>query len=162
MNTKTFKRLITSIEIILVGAIFLLFLGTCLNIEPIKGLNLTSYKYNGYKAFFGFGSEFGTSVGSIIVLILLALIVVLGITSMIFPKISIVFNLVIALLAMFSAIFIFLGTTTFMVNRYSQSVNYFEYYCSVNLGYGAILAGICALLIFIGAIAQEVYSFKKR
>lgn len=51
MNTKTFKRLITSIEIILVGAIFLLFLGTCLNIEPIKGLNLTSYKYNGYKAF---------------------------------------------------------------------------------------------------------------
>ncbi len=162
MNTKTFKRLITFIEIILVGAIFLLFLGTCLDIEPIKGLNLTSYKYNGYNAFFGFGSEFGTSVGSIVVLILLALVVVLAIVSLIFPKISIVFNSIIAVLALLSSIFIFLGTTTFMVNRYSQSINYFEYYCKVNLGYGAILAGICALLIFVGSIAQEIYSFVKR
>lgn len=162
MNTKTLKRIISIVEIALIGVIFLLFLGTCLNINPIKGLDLDEMNYNGYNAFFGFGSEFDTSVGSMAILILLGIVLVLAVVSMFFPKISVIFNSIIAVLAITTAIFIFLGTTEFMVVRYSQSIKYFNYYCDVNLGWGAILAGITAFLIAAGAITQEVYAFLKR
>ncbi len=162
MNTKTFKRIITIVELVLIGIIFLCFAGTCLNIDPIKGLDLDNMKYDGYHAFFGYGSEFDTSVGSVTIAILLGIVGVLGIVSMIFPKISVIFNSIIAILAIFAGVFIFLGTTEFMVVRYSQSIEYFDYYCEVYLGYGAILAGISAFLIACGAIAQEIYAFIKR
>ena len=47
MNTKTFKRIITIVELVLIGIIFLCFAGTCLNIDPIKGLDLDNMKYDG-------------------------------------------------------------------------------------------------------------------
>ncbi len=158
MNTKKFKRIFSLVNILLVALIFVLFFGTCLVIDPIKGLDLSKMKYDGYHAFFGVGSEFGTSVGSITVVILLGIVLVLSITTIIFPKISIIFNVISTILVIVAASFIFMGTTEFMVNRYSQSIEYFDYYCNVGLGYGAILAGIVAILIGISSIAQEVYS----
>lgn len=162
MNTKTFKRILSSVVIGLVGLIFILFLGTCLNINPIKGLDLKEMNYNGYTAFFGKGSEFDTSVGSITVLILLLLVVILSILNIVFPKISLVFNIFVVIFALLASIFIFLGTTDFMVVRYSQSIDYFNYYCDVNLGWAAIIAGIFGLFIVIASIAQEVYAVLKR
>ena len=147
MNTKTFKRIITIVELVLIGIIFLCFAGTCLNIDPIKGLDLDNMKYDGYHAFFGYGSEFDTSVGSVAIAILLGIVGALGIVSLIFPKISVIFNSIIAILAIFAGVFIFFNVYILVV-----------LYESLNTLFSPIVPNGTILNVYFSLLTSKWYS----
>lgn len=157
-----FKKIIGACQAVLLVGIILLFFTTCININPIKQVALPAHKYNGFKAFLGATSDFSPSVGGVMTVVFVGIAIALAILKIFLPKISIIWNSLIAIFAVLIAIFLFCGATDFMVNASNNAITSYKYYCDVQLSVGTILGGIIAILVAAASVCDEVLAFRNK
>ncbi len=153
------KRIIGISQILLAAVVVLLFLTTCLVIDPVVN-GIASKKFTGFEAYLGAASSFKVSVGGVLTIVCLGLIVVLALLKVFIPKISLIFNIIICVLAVLVFVFLCVGCHDFMVN--SNIIDKYKAYSDIKLGFGAIMGIIISAIMFGLSLTDEIISFKNR
>lgn len=156
------KRIIGVCQAVLAVGILMLFFLNCLVIDPVKGVDLSGKSFNGFKAYLGYTSDFAPSVGGVMTVVFLSIVLVLAILKTALPKLSIIWNSIIAFFALFVAIFLFCGTTSFMINEKNNILSLYGWFSDIKLGVGAILGGIIGILILAASICDEVLAYRAK
>ncbi len=151
----TKKQLVALCQILLAVVAFCMLFVTCITFKYEGILVKTSKSFSGFEAYFGTEDGFKASAGGVLTVIFLAVIFVLAVLKLVLPKCSKLFNLVIILLAIAAAIFLFSTTTAFMVSVDSDALTVKD--LNPSIGAGAIIGGIISILNACASVFDEFF-----
>lgn len=161
------KFIFTLIEIAIIVVAFILFSGTAVSEVLETSIGTKTTNYSGFDAFLGGADKFDVSVGGIIVVILVIAAVALNVLKIFLPKNAKLINIVVAVLVIVAAIFLFAGTTDLMLKfadgkKVADHIgSLFGQSASLKLGAGSIVSAV--LLIISGILTLlEAFVLKRK
>lgn len=151
----TKKQIVVLCQIVLSVVAFCMLFLSCISFKYEGVLVKTSKSFSGFEAYFGTEDGLKASAGGVLTVIFLAVIFVLSVLKLVLPKCSKLFNLVIILLAIAAAIFLFSTTTAFMVSIDSDVVTVKDF--NPSIGAGAIIGGILSIINAALSVFDEFF-----
>lgn len=148
------KQLFAICEIVLAVLALVLLFAPVLKIE-LYGVN---FDWNGYEVFFGTGKvagekAFDVSVCGIITIVLLVVAIVAAVLKFVLKGKNLILNIVLLVSAVVAGILLFMTCTPVMTNFNGVKFNDIKDY--LDLGVGAILGGIFAVLAGAAACVEQ-------
>ncbi len=151
----TKKQIVVLCQIVLSVVAFCMLFLSCISFKYEGILVKTSTSFSGFEAYLGTEDGLKASAGGVLTVIFLAVIFVLSVLKLVLPKCSKLFNLVIILLAIAAAIFLFSTTTAFMVSVDSDVVTIKDF--NPSIGVGAIIGGILSIINAALSVFDEFF-----